>query len=382
MVAPVVRRGGSTAVALQARRVRRDLSEMFVNVNDWRAWISHKGGWQNLGHKFQWFWFYFKKYGILGNLASCLHMREAWWESGEKRLVGMDALGHRYWETDEICRQSEFGFRFIDYPHHFHFAEWTKIPERWSGWTKMLSGRSPNQWEQIHRELGPEWRDYMVRSYGTVYGIAEEDQWSRTNYMDGPGNRGPMFSNPWHPDFQKIRRWYGQYGTRPHNRHTYSTRNAYDIDKYDPQDGARDYLEYEKGLSPDAVAQRETSRYKDHTTNPYNDLPFAQRINIHNNFTNKNDRYDGGKYGSQLYWEDKLDNVERAKSSRQYVSAFDDPSHSPANTIGHRDFGMESPYRNYHQVSDGRDSTRDYWREDTYKHGGASHGTAGSIRRV
>eukprot|EP01065_Artemidia_motanka_P032933 TRINITY_DN39916_c0_g1_i1.p1 TRINITY_DN39916_c0_g1~~TRINITY_DN39916_c0_g1_i1.p1 ORF type:complete len:413 (+),score=102.81 TRINITY_DN39916_c0_g1_i1:59-1240(+) len=382
------------ATAAQARRVRRELSDLFRNYNQWRAHVTYRGGWQNATQKLQWFWFYFKKYGILGNLACCLHMREAWWESGEKRLVGMDALGHRYWETDEIPRLSEGGMRFLDYPHHFQFADWARIPERWYGWAVMWYGRSPNQWEQIHRELGPEWRDFMMRNpYTNGGGVAEEDHVIVSTFMDGNGTRGSEFSNPFNPDFKHIRRWHGQYEKKQNSMNGWSTRNAYDIDEFDPRDGARDFLEYYKGLSPDQQGQYYASKHLDHTQQPATHDHKERKIDMANNFMRFENKYDGGKWGSQLWWDQRMAMADNTKSSHEYVSAFDDPRYSSANKGQSHEFGYGSRYRAFYQGynSKARDhvnyndaaytSNKSYWREDDQKLGGASHGAEGRIRR-
>eukprot|EP01062_Namystynia_karyoxenos_P065982 TRINITY_DN60004_c0_g1_i1.p2 TRINITY_DN60004_c0_g1~~TRINITY_DN60004_c0_g1_i1.p2 ORF type:complete len:398 (+),score=120.01 TRINITY_DN60004_c0_g1_i1:135-1328(+) len=386
----------ASSAARQARRVRRDMSELYINVQDARKMVSYKGGWQNCTGKLQWFWFYFKKYGILGNFANCFHMREAWWESGEKRLVGMDAYGHRYWESDYIPRLSEGGFRWIDYPHHVGWADWAKLPEPWENWCNMKIGRTPNQWEQIHKELGPEWRDYMVRTNSQIHGsFAEEDEYTNPEYADGGSMRGPDVNNPWHPDFKRLRRWYGHSGINRHmSLHSYTTRNAYDIDETDSQDGAWHYLEYYKHMAPDRLGQQYTWRALNEEDNTATGLD-GYRMDLANNFTRHEGYNDQGKWGSKMWWEYRLDQAERTRQSNEKVSAFDDPVYSSANTAAEGEFGYGSRYKenltkrdrdDKWKMSDTDpetepDQDRKYWREDPRKIGGASHGTAGVLRR-
>lgn len=42
----------------------------------------------------------FKKYPLRDFLWRMYSLREAWYEKGSKRLVGVDKYGNKYWETD------------------------------------------------------------------------------------------------------------------------------------------------------------------------------------------------------------------------------------------------------------------------------------------
>eukprot|EP01059_Diplonema_ambulator_P025555 TRINITY_DN42627_c0_g1_i1.p1 TRINITY_DN42627_c0_g1~~TRINITY_DN42627_c0_g1_i1.p1 ORF type:complete len:389 (+),score=144.62 TRINITY_DN42627_c0_g1_i1:46-1167(+) len=310
----------------KARRVVRELSIEFRNTPEFRKEVSYKGGWQNATQKLEWFWYGFKKYGFLANLANCLRMREAWWESGEKRLIGMDAVGHRYWESDEISRKTSSCHRWLDYPHHFQHADWTKIPQNWSIWARMGAGRSPPQMEALHKELGPAWRDYQDATYSNIYRINPADTFNNPTIVDGC-NGGAEFSNPWHPDHKKVKTMYGRSPKADIGKQ--NTTNIYDVDEFDPKGGALGKLEIE-GLAPSQLHKVLMSGDNDRA---HPNDKFTKFGDMYNNMALTHGRYNP-KRGQNIWWHYRKDEAARTKRSREAVSAFEDPKFSSVNTAG------------------------------------------------
>ena len=327
-----------------ARRVVREISAEYRNVYPYRKEISYRGGWQNSTQKLQWFWFGFKKYGVLANLANNLRMREAWWESGEKRLIGMDALGHRYWETDEMGRKLYRGYRWIDYPHHFTNADWAKIPFLWYNWAKQSTGRSPPQMAAMHKELGPAWRDFGQLNYQPFY-MAEHETSRSPGGAEGQ-NHGSDHTNPFDPDFKKVRRFYGHNSrTRRYDIISWKkTKNLYDVDEFDPEDGAIGKLEYD-GLSG-AVHD---SWYSIRTYDKNGDVKKKLENPMANNEYMRFGKHDGGKKLSEIWWDYRKTEADKTRRSRQNVSAFDLPSFSSVNEgntlYGHRNRANDAEAR-------------------------------------
>eukprot|EP01060_Flectonema_neradi_P039416 TRINITY_DN8676_c0_g3_i1.p1 TRINITY_DN8676_c0_g3~~TRINITY_DN8676_c0_g3_i1.p1 ORF type:complete len:381 (+),score=69.73 TRINITY_DN8676_c0_g3_i1:107-1249(+) len=323
-----------------ARRVARDLTREYRVVPATRKEVSYRGGLFNCTQKLQWFWFSFKKYGFLQNLANIVRMREAWWESGEKRLVGMDAQGHRYWETDEMGRKWSGGFRWLDYPYHLSWHDWSRIPDGWSGWARMHTGRSPPQMEALHKELGPAWRDYLKNhSWNSGFSESQKDFWMNPQGMD-TSHRGNRYFDPWSPDFKKNRRHYGHSLTAadPGSIYLNGNRNLYDIDEYNPDGGAKGKLEV-TGLGPDAHGQRMMSQYTDENLCKINKFmnPMTHSHSM------KYEEADGGESTSAIWWDYRKTQGKQTKESRASVSAFDDPVQSPLNKTNEI-FAFENRY--------------------------------------
>eukprot|EP01063_Lacrimia_lanifica_P015865 TRINITY_DN2251_c0_g1_i1.p2 TRINITY_DN2251_c0_g1~~TRINITY_DN2251_c0_g1_i1.p2 ORF type:complete len:389 (+),score=141.58 TRINITY_DN2251_c0_g1_i1:69-1235(+) len=320
------------ATSTRARRVIRELGQNFQYHSDSRMEISYRGGWQNSTQKLQWFWFGFKKYGFLTNIANMARMREAWWESGEKRLIGMDAVGHKYWETDEMGRKNSCGYRWLDYPYHFQWAEWSKIPKAWNLWAKHVSGRSPPQLEALHKELGPDWRDYLDLTLRSGWGWAERDTFKNPMIMDGTGTGHEGYSSPFHPEFKEYRRAYGhdprQDQWNPGGHRSLGFKNLYDVDEFDPAGGVRDKLEFE-GLSPDQGQALKATENTDDSHHMYNKFDGATM----NNWQMRHGHFDKSKKGSEIWWDYRLEQAERTKRSREKVSAFDFASFSSVNEV-------------------------------------------------
>ena len=325
-----------------ARRVARDLTSEYRLFPQKRKEVSYRGGLFNSTQKLQWFWFAFKKYGFLQNLANNLRMREAWWESGEKRLVGMDAQGHKYWETDEMGRKSFGGLRFLDYPYHLSWHDWSKIPEAWGGWARMHTGRSPPQMEALHKELGPSWRDYNKNySWGSSMSVSEKDFWTCPQGMD-TFHRGHKHFDPWSPNFKKARRHYGHSvsAADPDSRFLHGNRNVYDIDEYNPEGGAKGKLEI-TGLGPDAHAQQ--MMFHVHDNGPHSTAVKFIHSESHNNMLSF-DEFDGGENSSAIWWDYRTKQGTETKKSRASISAFDDPVQSSLNSTNEI-FSYDSRYK-------------------------------------
>ncbi|KAJ9445395.1 putative NADH dehydrogenase 1 alpha subcomplex subunit 12 [Diplonema papillatum] len=330
----------ATATKATARRVVRDVSREYRFVADLRKEVSYKGGWRNSTQKLQWFWYGFKKYGFLANLANILRMREAWFESGEKRLVGMDALGHRYWESDEISRKQTGCHRWLDYPQHFHWAEWSKIPEQWLYWAKMAVGRSPPQLAALHKELGPAWRDFQVNSFTGGFKRHEADTFGNPCIVDG-AIVGEQFTNPWDPNFKQARRLYGQGPTgRSWGNTAKGFTNLYDVDEFDPNGGAFRKLEHE-GLSPDRKTQQLMVMDTDGT---YSSFKRTTGPMIANNWVLRHGDMDHAQKGSEIWQDFRRTEAAKTKRSREKVSAFDIAAFSPVNEAGLH-YGYQSHYK-------------------------------------
>eukprot|EP01061_Rhynchopus_euleeides_P003129 TRINITY_DN12403_c0_g1_i1.p2 TRINITY_DN12403_c0_g1~~TRINITY_DN12403_c0_g1_i1.p2 ORF type:complete len:406 (+),score=134.19 TRINITY_DN12403_c0_g1_i1:63-1220(+) len=331
----------ATSKATVARRVVRGLTDEFVHFHHPRKELSYRGGWQNATQKLQWFWFGFKKYGFLANLANMARMRESWWESGEKRLIGMDAMGHKYWETDDPGRTYAWGYRFPDYPHHFHFADQSKIPRDWLAWTRQAVGRSPPQLEALHKELGPDWRDYNLTMTRNFHLADEADTHTNPQGVDGYGH-GFSFTHPFSPDFKTAREYYGNMATR-HNHGSMRTGlyASTHQDEFDPEGGALTKLAAD-GLQPDGYNQHQVSK----GDSGVDDDQAVQRFEITaaSNFQQDYNEFDKGKRGLAMWWEYRNEQGDAAKKSRAEVSAFDDPLYSAKNKAG-TTFGFINRYK-------------------------------------
>ena len=322
-----------------ARRVARGMTDEYKTIAHMRWETSYRGGWQNSTQKLQWFWFGFKKYGFLANLANMIRLREGWWETGEKRLIGMDALGHRYWETDDAGRTYAMGFRFIDYPHHVQFADQSKIPRKWLYYLKQGSGRSPPQLEALHKELGPDWRDYGDRMNKFYNTIAEQDTHQNPNAADGRTGGLGTFLCPWSSDFKTARDYYGHSGQRQaYGLMKAGFVNEAHVDEFDPKGGAVGKLALD-GLEPDPIAQKrlQVGGSGDDKVGRFQQGTFDNMIMSYG-------KYDKSEKALALWWEMRAEEAELTTQSRAAVSAFDNPLYSSANTTG-AEFGFVSRYK-------------------------------------
>ena len=326
--------------ARTARRVARALTDEYQYMPQERKEVSYRGGFQNSTQKLQWFWFGFKKYGFLANLANMCRMRESWWETGEKRMVGMDALGHRYWETDDSGRTFNQHYRWIDYPHHFHFADQAKLPEPWRLWLRGMAGRNPAQLEALHKELGPDWRDYLKHTPHKFHDD-EADTHHNPTLMEGLF-MGSEMSCPWDPNFKQARRQYGfNQNVKAHQITSTGITNLYNVDEFDPSGGFVQKLMSE-GLGPDGFHQTHSAIDTEDENDPslkFNNRPF-------DGFWKEHGQYDGGVRGAKIWWDYRKTHERKTKEARAMVSAFDNHLYSSKNTTG-LTYAFQPRYKTY-----------------------------------
>jgi len=95
----------------------------------------------------------FKQMGVWETLKKVYQLREAWWEKGNKILVGSDKYGNKYWETTEPTELNRG--RWVEFAgKKDKIYDASDIPAEWHMWIHRLRDEPPTPEESARKGFG------------------------------------------------------------------------------------------------------------------------------------------------------------------------------------------------------------------------------------
>ncbi|KAF0976815.1 hypothetical protein FDP41_004110 [Naegleria fowleri] len=94
----------------------------------------------------------FKQFGVMETLKKAFKLREAWWEKGDKVLVGVDKYGNKYWETTKPTELNRN--RWVELARKDLVYDASDIPAEWHMWIHRLRDEPPTEDEANRKGFG------------------------------------------------------------------------------------------------------------------------------------------------------------------------------------------------------------------------------------